>query len=230
MQYTQICQWSWLRANSSICARFFSLVKLQGAIIKSSHLTGFFLLFQPRGSGILEFGSEAEAKQAVEKMDGYNYKGRNLHVHGFRFNRFNSDFLKKQKNATPRFDADRDELRRSPPSDYRYICWFLFHFTYNTSDVFWAFFTYVTTLIRYFTTLAYFLKSDAAWPTKKSDVICECSLTVPPLRVFRLLMMVKFDVWDKAYFWNKGHLISEWLLDVLILPKKTTQKSDEFLP
>ena len=94
----------------NLCAIFF-LVKLQGAIIKSSHLTGFFLLFQPRGSGILEFGSEAEAKQAVEKMDRYNYKGRNLYVHGFRF----------QKNATPRFDADRDELRRSPPSDHRYV-------------------------------------------------------------------------------------------------------------
>ena len=97
-----------------MCAIFF-LVKLQGVIIKSSHLTGFFLLFQPRGSGIVEFGSEAEAKQAVEKMDGYEYKGRNLYVHGFRF-------PKKQKNATQRFDADRDELRRSPPSDYRYVC------------------------------------------------------------------------------------------------------------
>ena len=51
-------------------------------------------------------------------MHGYDYKGRNLCVNGFKIH---SDFLKKQKNATPRFDADRDELRRSPPSDYKYV-------------------------------------------------------------------------------------------------------------
>jgi len=35
---------------------------------------------KPRGCGILEFGSEADAKNAVEKMHRYDYKGRNLVV------------------------------------------------------------------------------------------------------------------------------------------------------
>ena len=38
------------------------------------------LKLQPRGCGILEFGSEADAKNAVEKMHRYDYKGRNLVV------------------------------------------------------------------------------------------------------------------------------------------------------
>ena len=82
-------------------------------------------------------------------MDRYNYKGRNIYVHGFRF----------KKNATPRFDADRDELRRSPPSDYRYVD---FYFISHIMRQMFFLPTYVTTLIRYFATLAYFLKSDAA--------------------------------------------------------------------
>ena len=51
-----------------------------------------------------------------------------------------------------------------------------------TSDVFWKFLTYLPTLIRYFTTYAYLVKS-IRWsltyvPTQKSDVICECSLCI----------------------------------------------------
>ena len=34
-----------------------------------------------------------------------------------------------------------------------------------TSDDYWVFLTYLHTLIRYFTTHAYLVKSDAAWPT-----------------------------------------------------------------
>ena len=68
--------------QSQFVRDFFFLVKLQGAMIKSSHLTGFFfLIFQPRGCGILEFGSEAEAKQACDKMHHYVYKGRELQVY-----------------------------------------------------------------------------------------------------------------------------------------------------
>ena len=75
-------------------------------------------MFQPRGCGIVEFGSEAEAKQAVEKMHNYFYKGRNLTVYVDRKGLDqNLRFNLKQRNATP----ERDELRRSPPSDYRYV-------------------------------------------------------------------------------------------------------------
>ena len=109
------------REQSQFVRDFFFLVKLQGSIIKSSHLTGFFLIFQPRGCGIVEFGSEAEAKQAVERMHRYEYKGRNLAVNGFKFNQ---NFLRKQKNPTP----ERDELRRSPPSDYKYVDFYFISF------------------------------------------------------------------------------------------------------
>ena len=45
-------------------------------------------------------------------MHETNYKGRRLVVNGFKFN---PNYLRKQNNPTPRFDAERDELRRSPP-------------------------------------------------------------------------------------------------------------------
>ena len=82
---------------------------------------GFFLIFQPRGCGIVEFGSEAEAKLAVEKMHNYFYKGRNLTVY---IDRKGLDHPRKQKNATP----ERDELRRSLPSDYKYVDFYFISF------------------------------------------------------------------------------------------------------
>ena len=128
--------------------RDFFLVKLKGSIIKSSHLTDFFLLFQSRGCGILEFGSEAEAKQAVERMHETNYKGRRLVVNGFKFN---PNYLRKQNNPTPRFDAERDELRRSPPSDYKYVDFYFISFRDHSHIIrqifFGHLFTFVTTLI-----------------------------------------------------------------------------------
>ena len=76
----------------------------------------FFLIFQPRGCGIVEFGSEAEAKQACDKMHHYIYKGRELRVY--------PDRVGKKENAAP----ERDELRRSPPSDYRHVDFYLISF------------------------------------------------------------------------------------------------------
>ena len=53
-----------------------------------------------------------------------------------------------------------------------------------TSNVFGYFWPTLPTLIRYFTTWTYLVKSDAAWPkhlpTLKSDVILECSLSLFP--------------------------------------------------
>ena len=113
---------------------------------------GFFLIFQPRGCGIVEFGSEAEAKLAVEKMHNYFYKGRNLTVYKDRKGLDqNLRFNLKQRNATP----ERDELRRSPPSDYKYVDFYFISFRDHSHIIrqifFWHFFTFGTTLIRYFT-------------------------------------------------------------------------------
>ena len=81
-------------------------------------------------------------------MHRYEYKGRNLAVNGFKFNQ---NFLRKQKNPTP----ERDELRRSPPSDYKYVDFYFISFREHSHIIrqmfFGHFFTYVTTLIRYFT-------------------------------------------------------------------------------
>ena len=50
-------------------------------LILKVYINNFIALkLQPRGCGILEFGSEADAKNAVEKMHRYDYKGRNLVV------------------------------------------------------------------------------------------------------------------------------------------------------
>ena len=58
-------------------------------------------------------------------MHDYDYKGRNLKVNGFKHNQ---NFLRKQMNPTPRFDTERDELRRSPPSDYKYVDFYFISF------------------------------------------------------------------------------------------------------
>ena len=54
-------------------------------------------------------------------MHNYFYKGRNLTVY---IDRKGLDHPRKQKNATP----ERDELRRSPPSDYRYVDFYFISF------------------------------------------------------------------------------------------------------
>ena len=85
-------------------------------------------------------------------MHETNYKGRRLVVNGFKFN---PNYLRKQNNPTPRFDAERDELRRSPPSDYKYVDFYFISFRDHSHIIrqifFWHFFTFGTTLIRYFT-------------------------------------------------------------------------------
>ena len=54
-------------------------------------------------------------------MHNYFYKGRNLTVY---IDRKGLDHPRKQKNATP----ERDELRRSPPSDYKYVDFYFISF------------------------------------------------------------------------------------------------------
>ena len=51
---------------------------------------------------------------------------------------------------------------RQLTSDLNYLGSIYIHMT---SDVFGVFLTYLPTLIRYFTTQTYLVKSDAAWPT-----------------------------------------------------------------
>ena len=63
-------------SNSNESPKLFLALLLLLLIFKVS----IILKLQPRGCGILEFGSEADAKNAVEKMHRYDYKGRNLVV------------------------------------------------------------------------------------------------------------------------------------------------------
>ena len=88
-------------------------------------------------------------------MHNYFYKGRNSSAPGRNLtvyiDRKGLDHPRKQKNATP----ERDELRRSPPSDYKYVDFYFISFREHSHIIrqmfFGHFFTYVTTLIRYFT-------------------------------------------------------------------------------
>ena len=68
-------------------------------------------------------------------------------------------------------------------------------------QIFWGMFD-LPTLIRYFTTYPYLVKSDEDWPTYlpswKSNVICECSLTY--FVTIRYCYQVYF--WKSVIFWG----------------------------
>lgn len=61
--------------QSEVESLFAEVGQVVGVFLPSDRLTG-----RPRGFAFVEFANEADAAKAIERMDGYEFKGRNLRV------------------------------------------------------------------------------------------------------------------------------------------------------